>query len=309
MTLRRALIRVSGHNILRSTGREARSLSRKTRQSANSLPTNRVPRSAVHHRRRRGLRNFRKNPSPQCSSRKAFSFPAFTIRRNWAIHWPDLVPIAAMLLLGLSFSLAVAGIFLNLPDQFDSPVAPLVRAVHLLPLAVIALVALGVFGPSIPPFPPDWRLRGASSTTMGLAALITGICMALLPFIVSCTIALSRWAQDRFVLSNLPLRFWQFVLLLLVCAGPLLGLSVVARLMWSSFYQPREGQPLTARRPFSMLMAAVFAGTVVGTLMAVIAASRPAALLPAASLPMFLLALTTGKMAEACAPPAISNVA
>jgi hypothetical protein len=211
---------------------------------------------------------------------------------------------ASFSLLGAAASLEAAGIHLNLGNLLDSSYAPNVRAIHLLPLALILPAALGNACPSLLASHLGFRLPGTSSTAIGFVGLATGLCAATLPFLLSCAAQYGTWIHAHFVLSNWPLRLLQLVLMLLVCSLPLAGLGFTGHLILA---QDRPSREHSRPAVHPALAFGVLTGICAGVLIAILFATRPALLLPAASLPMFLLAVIAGKLPNSSPAVAITK--
>lgn len=281
-------------------------MSRKTHHPAKSLPACRAPRSAVHRRRHRGIRHFRKATPPATVSHRPRRPGDSGQKRRWNLDRSALASWTSVVLLGTAVSLTVAGIQWNLSNLFDSPFAPQVRAIQWLPLAVILPAALGCFGSAWLAVRVGARMPDDCSTTIGYTGLATGLCAALLPLLMPIASQGSAWVHAHFALSNWPLRFLQLGLMLLVCTLPLAGLGCTGQLMHSLNFRNLE-----RRRPLVRLALAlgVLSGLGVGILVAWLLSARPASLLPAASLPMLLLAVIAGKLPESSSPVSASKEA
>lgn len=268
------------------------------------MPASRSARSAVHHRRRRGIRYFRKAAPAQPVSRKLHKSVnvAGHVARPW--DWPIAGWWVLFALWGIAASTSVAGLHLNVNLRLDSPYAPHVRAIHLVPLAVTVAAGLGALGRTLLVSRFAVPMPHPSSTTLGLAALLTGLSAAILPLLISGVVQSSTWIHAHFALSDWPLRLLQFGLVSLICFLPMFGLAFTARLMLA----PNE--PTRERKPARLALAiAVSAGTLAGSLIAVTLSPRPALLIPASSLPLLVLALVAMKMPElpvARSQPALS---
>ncbi len=267
-------------------------MSRKTHRSAKVMPASRSVHSAVHHRRRRGIRHFRK-AAPALISRKPHKTVnvADNVTRPW--DWSIAGVWTAFVLLGISASMSIISVYLNLNFRLDMPYAPHVRAVYLVPLAVIFAGTLGALGPPLLESRIRLPVLRPSSMTIGLAALLTGLGVIALPLVLSGVVQCSEWIHAHFVISDWPLRLCQFALILPICILPMFGLAFTARLMFAGNFA-NGNCPLPAIRP----ALALFTGVVFGGLTTLMLSSRPALLLPASSLPLLVLTLITVKMPE-----------
>jgi hypothetical protein len=119
----------------------------------------------------------------------------------------------------------------------------------------------------------------------------------------------------HFVLSDLPLRLWQWALLLLVCTLPLVGLGFTGRLMLALDQLSREHKSEIRRvedLPWRVGRSAgrhaialgLLTGLGGGMLIVALLSTGSASLLPAASLPMLLLAVIAGRSPDF--PPAVA---
>jgi hypothetical protein len=197
-----------------------------------------------------------------------------------------------LLLLGAAASMTVAGLYSHLNGQLDSSYAPHVRATHLVPLAVIFAVTLGAVGPTRLESQIGLAVSRPSSTAVGLTGLLTGLAAAALPLMLTGLIKCGEHIHNHFVLSDWPLRFFQFTLILLICILPMCGLGFTARLTFALNRPTSEWKPAVIR---SALASAVCVGAIAGILIALTLSVRPALVLPASSLPLLVLALIAVK--------------
>ena len=279
-------------------------MSRKNHRTAATVPVARTPRSAVHRRRRRGIRHYRPAAPSASTARKPRRSVAPPRHPRLFFDRISLEMSTCIFLLGAAVSLGAAGIYLSLQSSLDSPFAPYVRAVHLLPLALILPAALGSLGPSLLTSRLGLRMPGACPATIGFVGLATGLCTATLPFVLSCAGLCVTWIHAHFVLSDWPLRLLQLAIMLLVCTLPLAGLGLAGQLMHAMDHPSRERKRPAVRPAFAL---GVLTGIAAGIFIAAWLAARPATLLPAASLPMLLLAVIAGRLPDSSPAVAISK--